>query len=77
MMRLHRSRFSSRPAGCPEKIEEVSAYFNSRFNQAFRSNFQGEKGIQEMEADIVHGFKKLVRGYEVVQFMDGLKKKFG
>ncbi|SOE87326.1 hypothetical protein SAMN05446935_7933 [Burkholderia sp. YR290] len=63
-------------SGCPEKIEEVTAYFNNRFNQAFRSNFQGEKGIHEMEADIVRGFENLVRDYETVQFMDGLKKEF-
>ncbi|SOE87755.1 hypothetical protein SAMN05446935_8412 [Burkholderia sp. YR290] len=63
-------------SGCPEKIEELTAYFNNRFNQAFRSNFQGEKGIHEMEADIVRGFENLVRDYETVQFMDGLKKEF-
>ena len=40
---------------------------NNRFNQAFRSNFQGEKGLQAMEADVVHGFEKLVRNYEPIQ----------
>jgi hypothetical protein len=64
-------------SGCPEKIGEVTAYFNNRFNHAFRSNFQGEKGIHEKEADIVRGFENLVRDYETVQFMDGLKKEFG
>ena len=61
-------------SGSPEKIEEVSAYFNNRFNAAFRSNFQGEKGVQEMEADVVRGFEALVRDYETCQFLEGLKK---
>jgi len=45
-----------------------------RFNQAFRSNFQGDKGRHSMEADVVHGFEKLVLTYETVQFMEGIKK---
>ena len=61
-------------SGSPEKIEEVSSYLNNRFNQAFRSNFHGEKGLHAMEADVVRGFEKLVRDYETVQFMDGIKE---
>jgi hypothetical protein len=60
-----------------EKIEEVSSYLNNRFNQAFRSNFQGEKGLHAMEADVVQGFEKLVRYYETVQFMEGIKQTLG
>jgi hypothetical protein len=61
-------------SGSAEKIEEVSSFLNNRFNQAFRSNFQGEKGLHAMEADVVQGFEKLVRSYETVQFMEGIKE---
>jgi hypothetical protein len=64
-------------SGSVEKIEEVSSYLNNRFNQAFRSNFQGEKGLHAMEADVVQGFEKLVRDYETVQFMEGIKETPG
>ena len=60
--------------GTIEKIEEVSSYLNNRFNQAFRSNFHGEKGLHAMEADVVRGFEKLVRDYEAVQFLEGIKE---
>jgi hypothetical protein len=61
-------------SGSPGKIEEVSSYLSNRFNQAFRSNFHGEKGLLAMEADVVHGLEKLVRNYETVQFMEGIKE---
>ncbi|MFP3643897.1 hypothetical protein [Paraburkholderia sp. SIMBA_054] len=61
-------------SGRPEKIEEVSSYLNNRFNQAFRSNFQGEKGLHTMEADVVRGFEQLVQDYEAVQFLEGIKE---
>jgi hypothetical protein len=64
-------------SGSPEKIEEVSSYLNNRFNQAFRSNFHGEKGLHPMEADVVRGFEKLLRDYETVQFMEGIKEALG
>jgi hypothetical protein len=50
----------------------VSAYFNRRFNATGKSNLHGEKGIREMEADVVRGFEKLVQNYATLQFMDGL-----
>ena len=56
----------------PEKIDEVSNYFNRRFNATGRSNLHGEKGVREMEADVVRGFEKLVQDYATLQFMDGL-----
>ncbi|CAN7736992.1 hypothetical protein LJR034_006500 [Caballeronia sp. LjRoot34] len=61
-------------AATSERIKEVSDYFNNRFNSAVRSNFQGDRGVIEMEADVVRGFEKLVQGYETVQFMEGLSK---
>ena len=30
-----------------------------------------------MEADVVQGFEKLVRDYETVQFMEGIKQTLG
>ena len=56
----------------PEKIHEVSDYFNRRFNATNKSNLHGEKGVREMEADVVRGFEKLVQGYATLQLMDGL-----
>src|ERR1700676_1473437 len=56
----------------PEKIDEVSNYFNRRFNGQGRSNLHGEKGVREMEADVVRGFEKLVQDYARVQLLDGL-----
>jgi hypothetical protein len=56
----------------PEKIDEVSNYFNRRFNATGKSNLHGEKGVREMEADVVRGFEKLVQDYARVQLLDGL-----
>jgi len=56
----------------PEKIDEVSDYFNRRFNATGKSNLHGEKGIREMEADVVRGFENLVQDYATVQLLDGL-----
>jgi hypothetical protein len=50
----------------------VSDYFNRRFNATGKSNLHGEKGVREMEADVVRGFEKLVQGYATLQLMDGL-----
>jgi len=50
----------------------VSDYFNRRFNATGKSNLHGEKGIREMEADVVRGFENLVQDYATVQLLDGL-----
>jgi hypothetical protein len=56
----------------PEKIDDVSDYFNRRFNATGKSNLHEEKGIREMEADVVCGFEKLVQNYATLQLLDGL-----
>ncbi|MDB5836422.1 MAG: hypothetical protein JWR14_6252 [Caballeronia sp.] len=56
----------------PERIDEVSDYFNRQFNATGKFTVSGEKGIREMEADVVRGFEKLVQDYPTVQLMDGL-----
>ena len=43
-----------------------------RFNATGKTNLHGEKGIRDMEADVVRGFEKLVQHYETLQLMDGL-----
>ena len=58
----------------PEKIDEVSDYFNRQFNATGKFNVHGEKGIREMEADVVRGFENLVQGYPTLQLMDGLAR---
>jgi hypothetical protein len=68
-----RAAHFARPTG-----NEIHAKLSARPAECKTSNqLEGEKGIHEMEADIVRGFEKLVRDYETVQFMDGLKKEFG
>jgi hypothetical protein len=56
----------------PEKIDAVSDYFNRRFNTTGKSNLHGERGIREMEADVVSGFERLVQDYPTRQLLDGL-----
>jgi hypothetical protein len=56
----------------PEKIDEVSNYFNRRINATGKSNLHMEKGIRQMEADVVRGFEKLVQDYATRQLLDGL-----
>jgi hypothetical protein len=55
-----------------ERIDEVSDYFNRQFNATGKFSLHGEKGIREMEADVVRGFEKLVQDYPTVQLLDGL-----
>jgi hypothetical protein len=57
----------------PEKIDEVSDFFNRRFNATGKSSSFGEKGVREMEADVVRGFEQLVQNYATVQLLDGLR----
>jgi hypothetical protein len=56
----------------PEKIDEVSDYFNRRINATDKSNLHGEKGAREMEADVVRSFEKLLQDYATRQLLDGL-----
>jgi hypothetical protein len=56
----------------PERIDEVSDYFNRQFNATGKFTVSGEKGIREMEADVVRGFEKLVQDYPALQLMDAL-----
>jgi hypothetical protein len=57
----------------PRKIDEVSDFFNRRFNPTGKSGSYGEKGVREMEADVVRGFEKLVQDYPALQLLDGLR----
>jgi hypothetical protein len=59
-------------ADTAERIDEVSDYFNNRFNAAFRAHFQREKSVLAMEADVVRGFEKLVENYETIQYLEGI-----
>lgn len=36
--------------------------------------FDGEKDVRELEADVVRGFEKRVQGYATVQLLDGLRR---
>ena len=56
----------------PEKIDEVIDYFNRRINATGKSNLHREKGIRQMEADVVRGFEELAQDYATRQLLDGL-----
>jgi hypothetical protein len=56
----------------PEKIDEVSDYFNRRINATGKSNLDREKGVRQMEANVVRGLEKLMQHYATRQLLDGL-----
>ncbi|MEK6423089.1 MAG: hypothetical protein V4801_26160 [Burkholderia gladioli] len=57
-------------SGTAERIEEVSGYFQYRFHSAFSSNFQGDAGIQALEANVVRGLEAMVAGWSRVQMLE-------
>ncbi|WP_244830472.1 MULTISPECIES: hypothetical protein [unclassified Caballeronia] len=60
-------------SGTPERIEEVSGYFQYRWHAAFSASFRGDVGLQAMEADVVRGLEALVSGWERVQMLERVK----
>lgn len=54
----------------PERISEVSAYFQYRFHAAFSSNFNGDAGVQAMESNVVRGLEQMVAGWERCQMLE-------
>jgi hypothetical protein len=60
-------------SGTDERVSEITNILNNRYQAAFRSNFRGANGIQEIEADIVTKLKHVTSGYTSVQFLNGIK----
>ncbi|MEX3815611.1 hypothetical protein AB3X96_36170 [Paraburkholderia sp. BR13439] len=62
-------------SGTPQRIQEVSGYFQYRFHSAFSSNFQGDAGLQAMESNVVRGFEALVADWDTCQMLDRVKNR--
>jgi hypothetical protein len=60
-------------SGTPERIAEVSGYFQYRFHAAFSANFQGDSGVQALESNVVRGLEAMVAGWEKVQMLERVK----
>jgi len=54
----------------PERISEVSGYFQYRFHTAFSANFNGDAGIQPLEANVVRGLEAMVANWSKVQMLE-------
>lgn len=57
----------------PERISEVSAYFQYRFHAAFSANFNGDAGVQAMESNVVRGLEQMVAGWSRCQMLERVK----
>jgi hypothetical protein len=54
----------------PERIAEISGYFQYRFHTAFSANFNGDAGIQPLEANVVRGLEAMVANWSKVQMLE-------
>jgi hypothetical protein len=61
----------------PERIQQVSEYFQYRFHSAFAANFNGDAGVQAMESNVVRGLEMLVADWGTCQMLErvGDRKK--
>ncbi|MDR5781286.1 hypothetical protein QCE63_17945 [Caballeronia sp. LZ065] len=59
----------------PERIEEVSAYFQYRWHAAFSSAFKGDAALQPLEANVLRGLEAMVAGWETVQLLERASDK--
>ncbi|KAK42370.1 hypothetical protein BG58_04790 [Caballeronia jiangsuensis] len=60
-------------SGTDERVSEITSVLNNRYQAAFRANFQGANGIQEIEIDVVRKLKAATANYASLQFLDGIK----
>ncbi|GJH14436.1 hypothetical protein CBA19CS11_36380 [Caballeronia novacaledonica] len=59
----------------PERIQEVSAFFQYRWHTAFAAGFKGDAGLQAIEANIVRGLEALVADWASVQMPELVKER--
>jgi hypothetical protein len=59
----------------PERIQEVSAFFQYRWHTAFAASFKGDAGLQAIEANIVRGLEALVADWDSVQMLERVKDR--
>ncbi|MDR5777702.1 MULTISPECIES: hypothetical protein [unclassified Caballeronia] len=57
----------------PERIAEVSGYFQYRFQTAFSANLQGDSGLQALESKVVRGLESMVAEWGKVQMLERVK----
>jgi hypothetical protein len=59
----------------PERIGEISGYFQYRFHSAFSANFNGDAGVQAMESNVVRGLEALVTDWDTCQMLERVKDR--
>jgi hypothetical protein len=62
-------------SNAPERIQEVSGFFQYRFHSAFSANFNGDAGVQAMESNVVRGLESLVTGWDTCQILERVKDR--
>jgi hypothetical protein len=51
-------------------VQEVSQFLRAQFPVAFRSNFQGDNGLQAMDGDFLRRFRKLISGFSPIALVE-------
>jgi hypothetical protein len=62
-------------SAAPERIEEVSGYFQYRWRTAFSAAFKADAALQPMEANVVRGLEAMVAGWDTVQLLERVKDR--
>ncbi|WP_250481771.1 hypothetical protein [Caballeronia sp. NCTM5] len=56
-----------------DRVEAVSRLLQYRLLHAFKSNFQGDAGLQALESNVVRELETMVAGWEKVQMLERVK----
>lgn len=59
----------------PERIQEISEFFQFRFRSAFNSNFQRDASLQAMESNVVRSLEALVADWGKCQMLERVKAR--
>lgn len=57
----------------PERIEAVNRVLQYRLLHAFKSNFQGDAGLQALEANVVRELEAMTADWDKVQMLERVK----
>jgi hypothetical protein len=60
-------------ADAPERIEAVNRLLQHRLLHAYKSNFQGDAGVQPLESNVVRELEALTSGWSKVQMLQRVK----
>ncbi|GJH29266.1 hypothetical protein [Caballeronia novacaledonica] len=58
----------------PGRVEGVTRLLQHRLLHAFKSNFQGDAGLQALESNVVRGLESMVAGWDKVQMLEKVKE---